>query len=138
MGTEQVRRRGHVAVTYLCTSFFLRTYCYIDPENYLSGLEFGHPDLVTTSRVEGIVQPRHLEGVTRKSMQQALRLTFHCFASTVQCQKRLNYQKLYEEGLTNQSALNQEIADLKLTLQQTQQGITLLQYHSRVLLSSLV
>ena len=54
-------------------------------------------------------------------------LRFHCFASTLQCQKRLNYQKLYEEALTNQSALNQEIADLKLTLQQTQQGITFLQ-----------
>ncbi|XP_020627017.1 uncharacterized protein LOC110064320 [Orbicella faveolata] len=38
-----------------------------------------------------------------------------------ECQKRLNYQKLYEEALTNQSVLNQEIADLKLTLQQTQQ-----------------
>ena len=48
-------------------------------ENYLSSLEFGHPGLVTTSRVEGIVQPRHLGGVTRNSMQQALRLTFSLF-----------------------------------------------------------
>lgn len=41
----------------------------------------------------------------------------------LKCQKRLKYQQLYEETLTSQTALNQEIADLKLTLQQTQQGI---------------
>lgn len=38
-----------------------------------------------------------------------------------ECQKRLKYQQLYEETTMSQSALNQEIADLKLTLQQTQQ-----------------
>ncbi|XP_027045828.1 oral-facial-digital syndrome 1 protein homolog isoform X3 [Pocillopora damicornis] len=38
-----------------------------------------------------------------------------------ECQKRLKYQQLYEETMMSQSALNQEVADLKLTLQQTQQ-----------------
>ncbi|XP_078369169.1 centriole and centriolar satellite protein OFD1-like isoform X2 [Oculina patagonica] len=38
-----------------------------------------------------------------------------------ECQKRLKFQQLYEETLTSQTVLNQEIADLKLTLQQTQQ-----------------
>lgn len=36
-------------------------------------------------------------------------------------QKRQKYQHLYEELLTSYSALDQEVADLKLTLQQTQQ-----------------
>lgn len=40
----------------------------------------------------------------------------------LKCQKRLKFQQLYEETLTSQTVLNQEIADLKLTLQQTQQG----------------
>jgi len=38
-----------------------------------------------------------------------------------ECQKRQKYQHLYEELLSSHSALKQEVTDLKVTLQQTQQ-----------------
>ena len=43
------------------------------------------------------------------------------------CQKSHNYQHLYEEMLASHSARSQEVAELKLSLQQTQQGISIFQ-----------
>ena len=45
------------------------------------------------------------------------------FVITFKRQKRQKYQHLYEKLHASHSAREQEVADLKFTLQQTQQGI---------------